>query len=44
MDVLISAVTAADIEAVVAIARRTLHRTYPGIISQEQIDFILEER
>lgn len=44
MDVLISAVTAADIEAVVALARRTWQRTYPGIISQEQIDFMLEER
>ena len=44
MDVLISAVTAADVDAVVALARRSWQQTYSGIISQEQIDFMLEQR
>jgi len=44
MDVLISPVTAADIEAVAALARRVWQHTYLGIISQEQIDYMLEQR
>lgn len=44
MEVLISPVTPADIGAVAALARVVWQQTYPGIISQEQIDFMLEQR
>ncbi len=44
MDVSISAVTATDIEPVIALARQVWQQTYPGIISQAQIDFMLEQR
>ena len=44
MDVLISPVTASGVEAVAALARRVWQHTYPGIISQEQIDYMLDQR
>ncbi len=44
MDILISPVTAADVEAVAALARRVWQHTYLGIISQQQIDYMLEQR
>ncbi len=44
MDVSLSAVTAIDIEPVIALARQVWQHTYPGIISQAQIDFMLEQR
>jgi hypothetical protein len=44
MDVLISPLAAADVEAVTALARRVWQHTYLGIISQEQIDYMLEQR
>ena len=44
MDVLISAVTPTDIEPLITLARRIWQHTYPGIISREQIDFMLEQR
>jgi ribosomal protein S18 acetylase RimI-like enzyme len=44
MDILISPVTAADVEAVAALARRVWQHTYLGIISQQQIDYMLDQR
>lgn len=44
MEVLISPAAAADIGAVAALARVVWQQTYPGIISQEQIDFMLGQR
>jgi hypothetical protein len=44
LDVLITPVAPADIESVVALARLVWQQTYPGIITQEQIDFMLEQR
>ncbi|MCM8593809.1 GNAT family N-acetyltransferase [Accumulibacter sp.] len=44
MAVLISPVTPADVDAVVALARRIWQATYPEIISQQQIDYMLEQR
>lgn len=44
MEVLISPVTPADIGFVAALARVVWQQTYPGIISQAQIDFMLEQR
>jgi len=44
MDVLITAVTPADVAPVTALARLVWQQTYPGIISGEQIDFMLEQR
>ncbi len=44
MDVLISPVTAADVGPVIALARLVWQQTYPGIISQEQIDYMLGQR
>ena len=44
MNVLITPVTAADIEDVAALARQIWQHTYLGIITQEQIDFMLEQR
>lgn len=44
MDVLISPVTTADVEAIAALARVVWQHTYPGIISQQQIDFMLAQR
>lgn len=44
MEVSISPVTAADVEAIAALARLVWQDTYPGIISQEQIDYMLAQR
>ncbi len=44
MDVSITAVTAADVTSVVALARHVWEQTYPGIISREQIEFMLKQR
>jgi hypothetical protein len=44
MNVLISPVTSADIEPVIALARLVWQHTYRDIISQAQIDFMLEQR
>ena len=44
MEVLISPVTPADIGFVAALARVVWQQTYPGIISQQQIEFMLEQR
>ncbi|WP_300453942.1 GNAT family N-acetyltransferase [Accumulibacter sp.] len=44
MDIAISALRPEDVGPVVALARLVWQRTYPGIISQEQIDFMLEQR
>jgi len=44
MDIVISPLAAADVEAVAALARRVWQHTYPGIISQEQIDYMLDQR
>ncbi|EXI76027.1 MAG TPA: GNAT family N-acetyltransferase [Candidatus Accumulibacter phosphatis] len=44
MVVLITPVCAADIGSVIALARQVWQRTYPGIISQEQIDYMLAQR
>ncbi|HOG03991.1 MAG TPA: GNAT family N-acetyltransferase, partial [Accumulibacter sp.] len=44
MDILITPVTPADVAPVTALARLVWQQTYPGIISGEQIDFMLEQR
>ncbi|WP_313952923.1 GNAT family N-acetyltransferase [Accumulibacter sp.] len=44
MDVLISPLTAADVEPVAALARQVWQHTYTSIISQQQIDFMLAQR
>lgn len=44
MNVVISPVTAADIEPLTALARVVWQRTYTEIIGQAQIDFMLEQR
>ncbi|WP_374683291.1 GNAT family N-acetyltransferase [Accumulibacter sp.] len=44
MDIVISPLAAADVEAVAALARRVWQHTYLGIISQEQIDYMLDQR
>lgn len=44
MDVVISPVTPADVGPVTALARLVWQQTYPGIISQEQIDYMLGQR
>ena len=44
LDVLIAPVAPADVESVIALARLVWQQTYPGIITQEQIDFMLEQR
>ncbi|MEF8700845.1 MAG: GNAT family N-acetyltransferase [Candidatus Accumulibacter sp. UW26] len=44
MNILVTPVTVADIEPVIALARRVWQQTYPGIISQQQIEFMLEQR
>ena len=44
MSIQISPVTAADVEPVAALARKVWQSTYPGIITQAQIDFMLEQR
>lgn len=40
----ISALTPADVDAVAVLARSIWQATYPAIISQEQIDFMLAQR
>lgn len=40
----ISPVTDADVEAIAALAHIVWQDTYPGIITQAQIDFMLEQR
>ncbi|MGC1519388.1 MAG: hypothetical protein WA787_11560, partial [Azonexus sp.] len=37
-------VTHPDVPAISALAREIWQATYPGIITQEQIDFMLEQR
>lgn len=37
-------VTPADVPAIATLAREIWQATYPGIITQEQIDFMLEQR
>lgn len=37
-------ITHADVPAIAALAREIWQATYPGIITQEQIDFMLEQR
>jgi ribosomal protein S18 acetylase RimI-like enzyme len=44
MKIEISAVNIADVGAIAALARLVWQEAYPGIISQEQIDFMLEQR
>jgi GNAT superfamily N-acetyltransferase len=44
MDVLITPVGVADVDAVIELARQVWQQTYPGIISQEQIDYMLAQR
>jgi ribosomal protein S18 acetylase RimI-like enzyme len=44
MNILVTPVTVADIEPVIALARLVWQQTYPGIISQQQIEFMLEQR
>jgi ribosomal protein S18 acetylase RimI-like enzyme len=44
MTLQISPVTDADIEAIAALARIVWQDAYPGIITQAQIDFMLEQR
>lgn len=44
MSIVIAPVCAADVEAIVALARLIWQDAYRGIISQEQIDFMLAQR
>jgi len=44
MNVLISPVSVYDVDSVIALARQVWQRTYPEIISQEQIDYMLAQR
>lgn len=44
MDIEISAVTPADVDAIAALARIVWQNAYPGIITQTQIDYMLEQR
>ena len=44
MSIHIAPLTAADVEPVAALARIVWQSTYPGIITQAQIDFMLEQR
>ncbi len=44
MKIEIGAVAAADVEAIAALARQVWQDAYTGIIGQEQIDFMLEQR
>lgn len=44
MEILISPLTDADVEAVVALARHVWQQTYREIIGQQQIDYMLEQR
>lgn len=40
----ISPVTPADVDAIARLARSVWQEAYPGIISQQQIDYMLEQR
>jgi len=44
IDISIRPITADDVPAIAALAREIWQATYPGIITQEQIDFMLEQR
>jgi ribosomal protein S18 acetylase RimI-like enzyme len=44
MDVLITPVGVADVDSVIELARQVWQQTYPEIISQEQIDYMLAQR
>jgi diamine N-acetyltransferase len=44
LNIEIRPVTASDVPAIAALAREIWQATYPGIITQEQIDFMLEQR
>ena len=44
LDIVIRPITPPDVPAVAALAREIWQATYPGIITQEQIDFMLEQR
>ncbi len=44
LNIQIRPVTQPDIPAISALAREIWQATYPGIITQEQIDFMLEQR
>ena len=44
MNVLITPLSTADVDSIAALARRIWQQTYLGIISQAQIDFMLEQR
>ena len=44
LNIEIRPVTAPDVPAIAALAREIWQATYPGIITQEQIDFMLEQR
>jgi len=44
LQVEIRPVTPPDVPAIAALAREIWQATYPGIITQEQIDFMLEQR
>ena len=44
LDIEIRPITPSDVPAISALAREIWQATYPGIITQEQIDFMLEQR
>ena len=44
LNVEIRPVTPPDVPAISALAREIWQATYPGIITQDQIDFMLEQR
>ena len=44
LNIEIKPVTPPDVPAISALAREIWQATYPGIITQEQIDFMLEQR
>jgi diamine N-acetyltransferase len=44
LNIEIRSVTPPDVPAIAALAREIWQATYPGIITQEQIDFMLEQR
>ena len=44
IDITIRPITPPDVPAIAALAREIWQATYPGIITQEQIDFMLEQR
>ncbi len=44
IDITIRPITPPDVPAIAALAREIWQASYPGIITQEQIDFMLEQR